>query len=173
MDGELPGIVIGPGVSPTDTAPYDDKKTIEQKATQEWRKLQELARVDNQPLVQVTGTFPFEFFPTTITVDRKKVTVYDRVFFFNRAIQSLLIEDLMSVRVETGILFATLRVVDKHYPGEDIVVRFLPKQLAKEARWVIEGLMVAQKEKIDLTYIPREELSQKLLEIGKTQSEKT
>lgn len=140
----------------------------EEQVSEEVAKLDELAYVDTTALFSCRAVFPFDLFPDTVTVDRNKVTISKKTFFFTRTTQSILIQDLMTVVVSESLLFATLEIVDRMYPQETIIVEYLPKESARRVRWLIEGLIVAQKQKIDLSKIPREELLVKIEKIGKT-----
>lgn len=135
---------------------------------EEVKKLEELATVDNRALAQVQTIFPFQLFPTVVSVDRTKITINQQLFFFSRQIQGIMIKDLMSVVVETDLFFGTLQIVDRLFPQDTIVVRYLPKNPAIRMRRIIEGLIVAHQEKIDITKVSHEELVMKLEEIGRT-----
>jgi len=131
-------------------------------------QLDDLAQSDSRPLYVLTGVWPFDFFPTKIVIDRKKITFRDQLFFFTSQSQSILIADVMSVMVDTGLLFSSLSVIDRHFPQDTIVVKYLRDHEAKKARRLIQGLILADKENIDLTNVPDDQLIEKLEEIGKT-----
>lgn len=133
-------------------------------------KLNDLAFVDNRALFVCCSVFPFDLFPDIITVDRNKITISKKYFFFTRSIQSIMIKDLLTIVVRESVLFATLEIVDKLFPQETIHVQYLQKRDTQRLRWLVEGLIVGEKEKIDFTKISNEELVPKLEEIGKTKA---
>ncbi len=141
------------------------QKANRQENTQ---KLNALVNADNQALFTFQTVFPFDLFPDRISIDRNKITITKRYFFFDRAVQSILIKDLMTVIGEESLLFATLHIVDRLLPNKTITVMNLPKSDARTARRILEGLLISEKKGVDLTTIPNSELVPKLIEIGKT-----
>lgn len=134
-------------------------------------KLRDLAGADTTPLFSFQTVFPFDLFPDQITIDRNKITINRHYFFFDRVIQSILITDVMTVIVGQSLLFASLQIVDRTPVRRVITLVKLPKEDARIARWIIEGLIVStQQQDLDLTKISNAELLPKLIEIGKAKT---
>lgn len=144
------------------------EKQIEAENTAEIKKLNDLAHIDTSPLFTFRSVFPFDLFPNRVTIDRSKITVVDNLFFFTRQVQSLMIKDLMSVITHETLLLSSLHIIDRQYPQETIIVANLQKSDARKARRIIEGLIVADKEGVDLSRITNEQLIPKLEEIGRS-----
>jgi len=146
-----------------------DQKILNSTAKQrEMKKLDELASDDNRQLLIIRTLFPFTIFPTTVTVDLNHVVVSTQVFFFSKQVLSFLIKDLLTVIVETNIFFATLKFVDRFFPQDTVPVRFLSKPDADKAFRVINGLIIAERQNVNLTALPSEEVMRKVEEIGQT-----
>lgn len=135
------------------------------------QQLKQLAQADSTPLLSFQSVFPFDLFPDRITIDRNKVTVIRHIFFFESMVQSVLIKDIMTVVVEQSLLFASLQIVDRMPTRHTLTVVKLPKEEARQARWIIEGLIVSsQQEEMDLSSVPNDVLLPKLIEIGKAKN---
>lgn len=142
-------------------------RKIDEERVSNFKKLNELASIDNQALFTAKGVFPFDLFPDTVYIDRNKISIHKHFFFFTKQLQSIMIRDTLTIVVEENLLFASLQIVDKVFPQETIQVRFLTKSDAKKIRWIVEALIVGVNENIDFTRIPNADLIPKLLEIGK------
>jgi len=136
----------------------------------EGEKLDTLAYADDSALFVCKTVFPFDLFPDVITIDRNKITVSKRYFLSTRTTQSMMIKDVMTIVVQEAFLFATLEVVDRMLPHQKITVGPLTKDDARMVRKIVEGLLICDKEKIDLSQIPSEDLIPRLEQIGKTKT---
>ncbi len=134
------------------------------------RKLDQLAEVDNKALFTCSTVFPFSIFPTTLIVDRNKVTVREYFFFGSRQLQTFLIQDVMNILVAESLLFASIQLVHSRFPDEKIDIHNLTKADARKFRLIVQGLMVADKQGLNLTTIPYDELVPKIEQVGKTAS---
>lgn len=142
----------------------------ESSSPKELRKLEQLAGRDEQILAEVSSVFPFTLFPDSIMVTRTRVTVNYYMFFMARQVHSVLIDDLMMVEIVTSPFFAAVHLVDKRFPGETIKVQYLPKEEARKVHRVVQGLLVAHQEKVDLEKVANEDLIPELLRMGEVKS---
>lgn len=131
-------------------------------------RLDSLVRGCRRMLFRVRAFFPFDLFPDEIIIDECKISVVFRQFFFSEDIHSINIEMIRDVDVETGPFFAKLQIVPDGYPSKPLVVRYLLKKDANRARSVIQGLMVAKRNNIDLGKVDDPDLVNKLEILGKT-----
>lgn len=115
------------------------------------QKLEDLAEKSDQILLKISTVFPFTFFVNDIIVDPYKVNIIFRNFFWSEQIHSVMIRDILDVVVETSIFFATLRIVDQGYTENSINITYLWKKDALEARKIIQGLIVAHRQGIDMS----------------------
>lgn len=120
-------------------------------------------------LYKLKSVFPFAFFPDTISIDREKVTLKLTEFFFASEIRSLHIRNISHVIVDTGPFFATVTIMDRSLVSEltTVVIPFLWKGQALRARRIIQGLMIAHKERIDMEKIPERNLKKRLEDLGR------
>lgn len=133
----------------------------------EEKKLVEIAQIDSKVLLRVRTSFPFILFPIVISVDRLKITIENHYFFFSKSVRSIMIKDVMNVMVEETPLFSLLRITDRLIPQDTIEIANLSHTEAQELRRLIQGLMVTEKEGVDLTKIDPGRLKSNLQTIGK------
>lgn len=131
-------------------------------------KFDSLVRGCRTMLLKISAVFPFDLFPDELIIDECKVSIVFREFFFSADIHSINIEMIRDVDVETGPFFAKLQIVPDGFPGHPLVVRYLKKGDAYKARSIIQGLMVAKRNDIDLAKIDETDLVNKLELLGKT-----
>lgn len=131
-------------------------------------KLNELLDRSNKVLGKVTTIFPFVLFPQNVIVDAAKINIVSSTFFFSEHIHSVMIKDVSDVVVETDLFFATLKIIDSGYTENAITISFLPKEKTKELGKIIQGLVVAAKEGVDLSILDQKDLAQKVEQIGKS-----
>lgn len=138
-------------------------------------KLTNLTLESQTILFQFQTAFPFDFFPDKIIIDENKVNIVSRDFLFNYHVRSIVIEDITDVSVDTGIFFATLTIVDSsnyRFPITESI-RFISKENALKARKLIQGLILAKSNNIDLASIPISKVRDKLCTLGECQANNT
>ncbi len=144
-------------------------KALEKKARQkEVEKMEVLAQKDTEPVFTCQSVFPFDLFPDRLTISSKKLSITQRYFFFERQTQSIMISDLLSIIIEESLLFASIHIVDRKFPQNVLDIDTLNKEEARRARRIVEGIIIAEREKIDFTKIPTHQLSDMLEKIGET-----
>ena len=79
---------------------------------------------------------------------------------------------MADVVIQTSILFASLNIVDKSFTQNTVTVEYLNRADAEKARRIIQGLVVASKEGIDLLKLDLTNLKMKLEEIGQAEFER-
>ncbi len=149
-------------------APVSSEEEAKQHAQQSVAvsQLQNLAQ-DEQPVLMALSTvFPFKFFPTTITIEKTKVNIKNRLFFGSSEIQSVLISDLSTCETESNFFFAVLKLVTRIPNAPSITINYLPKEEAMKARRIIQGLMVGVMNKVDLTKVSTTELLESIEQVG-------
>jgi len=133
----------------------------------EREKIVKLARASNAILFKASTVFPFTFFPDTIIIDKTKITIIERLFFYNADIRSYALEDIINVDIGIGILFSTLKCETRYDNKKVFVLRYLKKKDASFARKLIQGLIIAKREGVHLEEISEEEILSYGEEIGK------
>lgn len=131
-------------------------------------KLDMLARESARVIVDVKAVFPFNFFPDEVILDETKVSVHISYFFWSKEVRSIEYKDIFNVAVQQGLFFAKLEIVDRFFTQSPITINYLFKKDAHKIRRLIQGMMIAQKEQIDIHDMPLKELVAKLERIGRS-----
>lgn len=170
--------------TPTTVSPKDlpsnklsEPPTTEQMENQDVQQtmavtqLENLAKDENPVMMSLSTVFPFQFFPTVITIEKTKVSVRDTLFFGSNEIRSLMISDISTVETQSSLFFATL-IIEKRMPPEPpISVRYLKKEDALQARRIIQGLMVTLQNKVDVTKVSTSELKDSVETLGDSKAQ--
>lgn len=167
------------GGYPTDNYPKASEQTLKDigvaEATKERSQQADLNTSKFNNLVQKNSSRTLyklksakilDFFPSEIVIETTKVNVSLRDYFFMRRLHTVSIEDISDVFVETTPWYATLKIVDKDFIENSVEVQFLRKNDAKKARRIIQGLVTAFKEGINIATLPDESLLEKLEALG-------
>lgn len=132
-----------------------------------YQKLRGLGRSSQDKLLSVNAVFPFDLFPDTITIDRTKVTVIKRNFFFVEQKSSISTEDLLNVEMGLGPFFGTIKLHSRFFVDGQLEVRFLWRDQARQVERICQAIIIARQHGIDIAKIPRDELMGELYRIGK------
>jgi len=131
------------------------------------QKLDDLALKSDYVLLKVSTFWPFTLFVNHIIVDPYKVNIIFREFFWSEHIHSVMIKDILDVVVETSVFFATVRIVDQGYIENTIDVAYLKKGDALRLRKIIQGLIIAHRQAVDLSVLSSSDIRSKTEEMGK------
>lgn len=135
------------------------------------QKVDEIVLRSNNLLIKLTAVFPFDFFPSVITIDANKITIIDKNFFASETVTTILLEEMTDVVVQSNFFLARIVLTYSHHPLQPITyaVANLWKKEALRAQEIIQGLLVLRlAEGIDLSKLQPEEITKELSRIGKT-----
>jgi hypothetical protein len=146
-----------------------DKKTSDnqQKSPHRSKELKRMIRRSNDVLASATTVFPFDLFPDSIVVDRTKVTITKRNFFWSEQVMSIRIEDVLNVSVASGPFFGALTIASRVMSTEDhFTTRFFWRKDAAHLKHIIQGYVIARHNRIDTKHLSRDNLIKTLEELG-------
>lgn len=129
-------------------------------------KLENLLEKTDTILLNIKTVFPFVLFPTILVIDLNKVDIVHQEFFFSDRRHCIEIKDIADVYVDTSLIFASLKIVIKDMRQKIISISYLKKREAKKARKIIQGLITAHREQIDLITLKDEHLLDKIEALG-------
>lgn len=144
--------------------PEDVQKYIDRMRKTE--KLHELAKMSNEVLFKCKTVFPFDFFPDTLIIDKTKVNIIFKMFFWSETVHSILIKNIKDIQVDTNIFFAKMTIVPDMFFGEPTSISYMHKSCALEARRIIQGLMLCYKEGIDISDLDAGDIKNKIETAG-------
>jgi hypothetical protein len=133
-------------------------------------KLDSLVAEQTHTLFTANTVFPFTLFPSTVSVDKNKVDIVQRFFFSSGGILSVLIEDIARIEVQLGVLFGTLIIKDKTLTQRQTKIPYLWKNHAIKIREIVEGLIIGEREHIDIKNVHPKELVSRLERIGRAKA---
>lgn len=128
-------------------------------------KLEKTADTTSKILFRLKTLFPFQLIPDHIIIDLNKVNIIRKDFLFFERIHSVFIKDITDVVANLGIITGTLEIVDQGFTENSIKIQHLKNSETIKARRIIQGLIVAHKNGIDLTQI--EDINNMLVKIEK------
>lgn len=142
-----------------------DKQRVQQQIKQ--KDLQKIVKRSHEVLMSANTVFPITLFPDTVTVDRTKVTITRRDFFWSSDVLSIRIEDVLNVSASVGPLFGSLTVASRVMSTIDhFTIRHLWRNDAIRLKHVIQGYVIAQHNNIDTAHLNKKELLDTLIELG-------
>lgn len=146
------------------------KKTLERKKIEVnvSKHVDEVARRSHEILASArTVILPVNLFTDSVTVDRTKVTITKRSFFWTAQVITTRIEDILSVTSNFGPLFGSLTISTRIMNSTDhYEVNYFWRKDAQYLKRIIQGYVIAQHNQIKTDHLSQEELIDTLLEIG-------
>lgn len=155
-------------VDPAGAGHNEAIKETTRRVEENQQKLDQLVVQAQKNLYKITSQFPFDLFPDELTIFPSFINVITKNFgSVNR--QSIPAYDLADSTVHLAIYFGALTIKIKDVE-EPITLIKLKKSEAKRAQRIIQGLILANRNNIDLTKIDIDQLTEKLEQLG-TQEE--
>lgn len=149
------------------------KGTIFQNNQGSPKTLKQLVNQSQEVLLTIKSIYPLDLNPDTITIDKNKVNIIRKELFGMENIHSILIEDITNVTVGKGFFTATLDIVDStnyRFP-QTYIVKHLNVNNALMARRLIQGLIAAKRQGVDLSGITGENVADQLEDLGRARGE--
>ncbi len=130
--------------------------------------LRKIVRKSHQLLGSAqTVILPINLFPDSVMVDRTKVTITKRTFFWSSSVISIRIEDVLNVACSTGPIFGSLTVSSRVMNSTDhYEIDYFWRKDALYLKQLIQGYVIAQHNQIETSHLDRRELVKTLLELG-------
>lgn len=130
--------------------------------------LQKIVRKSHQLLASAqTVILPINLFPDSVTVDRTKVTITKRTFFWSSSVISIRIEDVLNIACSTGPIFGSLIISSRVMNSTDhYEIDYFWRKDALYLKQLIQGYVIAQHNQIETSHLKREELIDTLLDLG-------
>ena len=138
----------------------------------EWREpVQELVGVaihSHEILFKADTVFPFNFFPSTIVIDKEKLTIIARYFFWVAKITSVPIRDILSVEADVGPFFGSIQLTSRYFYTNPHSIKFLWRKDALKIQRLLQGYIIANERDIDCSAIDKSQLEELLEHLGET-----
>lgn len=130
--------------------------------------LRKIVRKSHQLLASAqTVILPINLFPDSVTVDRTKVTITKRDFFWTSSVISIRIEDVLNIACSTGPIFGSLIISSRVMNSTDhYEIDYFWRKDALYLKQLIQGYVIAQHNQIETSHLKRDELIRTLLDLG-------
>lgn len=139
-----------------------------QKELDNVNQLKQAVKKSNQVLATARTVFPVTLFPDSIIVDRTKVTIIKRDFFFTSNVISFQIEDILNVACAVGPIFGSLTVASRVMSTVDhFNINYLWRNDAIFLKDLIQGHIIAKNNKLETEHLTIKETNDALRELGK------
>lgn len=121
----------------------------------------------NEVLARATTVFPLTFFPDSVILDRTKLTVIRRNFFFSEDVMSIRIEDILNVSANVGPFFGSITIATRVMSTDDhfTIYNFLREDVM-HLKHMIHGYVIARHNNIPCDHLTHEQLIHILEELG-------
>jgi hypothetical protein len=164
LGNTLPKLTIS---KPEEQKSQDQVISPHQGVLQRAKDLKKLVSQSHEVLMSANTVFPVSLFPDTITIDRTKVTITRRDFFWSSDVLSIRIEDVLNVEVTVGPLFGSLNIASRVMSTTDhFRIRHLWRSDAITLKHIIQGYVIAQHNNIDTSHLNKKDLVETLTELG-------
>lgn len=148
---------------------YSQKKVEEgsQAKKDPGTKLDKVLERSHEILAGANTVFPITLFHDTVFVDRTKVTIIKRNFFWSEDVMSIRIEDVLNVTASVGPLFGSLTIVSRVVSTVDhFEITHFWRSDAIHLKHVIQGYIIALHNKLDIDHLSKDDLIKTLQELG-------
>jgi hypothetical protein len=138
-----------------------------QKELDNAARLKTTVKKSHQVLANARTVFPLTLFPDSIIVDRTKVSIIKRDFFWTSNVISFQVEDLLNVSCAVGPIFGSLTVASRVMSTIDhFNINYLWRQDAIFLKNLIQGHIIAKNNKLETDHLTLEETIDTLCELG-------
>jgi hypothetical protein len=156
-----------PSVGDNANPVVEEKEDRQRMEPPDEEKLKEIVQRSNEVICDARAVWPFDLFPNEITLDRTKVTIVERSFFWSKNTMSFRVEDILNVSVATGPRFGAITFASRVMSSVDhFTVSFLWRGDALYLKTILQGYIIAQQNKINVAHLEHDSLIETLLELG-------
>ena len=138
-----------------------------QKELDDATRLKKVVKKSHQVLASAQTVFPMTMFPDSIIVDRTKVSIIKRDFFWTSNVISFQVEDLLNVSCAMGPIFGSITIASRVMSTVDhFQVKFLWRKDAIFIKDLIQGHIIAKNNGLKTDHLTLEETIATLCELG-------
>ena len=139
----------------------------ESRSEDKGRDLKKIVSQSHEVLMSSNSVFPITLFPSSVTLDRTKITITRRDFFWSSDVMSIRVEDVLNVQVSVGPLFGSLTIASRVMSTVDhFKISHLWRGDSIRLKHIIQGYVIAQHNKIDTSHLSKDDLIETLIELG-------
>jgi hypothetical protein len=129
--------------------------------------LKKVVKKSHEVLAVAQTVFPVTLFPDSIVVDRTKISLTKRTFFWTSNTISFQIEDVLNVSCGIGPVFGSLTIASRVMSSVDhYQINYLWRSDAIFLKHLMQGHIIAKNNKLETDHLTVEEMIETLCELG-------
>jgi len=129
--------------------------------------LKKTVRKSHEVLAAAQTVFPVTLFPDSIVVDRTKISMIKRTFFWTSDTISFQVEDVLNVSCGIGPMFGSLTIASRVMSSVDhYQINYLWRGDAIFLKHLIQGHIIAKNNKLETDRLTKDEMIETLCELG-------
>lgn len=141
--------------------------TTKQKELRAAEQLKTVVKKSHEVLGSAQTVFPITLFPDSIVVDRTKISITKRDFFWSSNVISFQIQDVLNVSCGVGPLFGSLTIASRVMSSVDhFQIDHLWRGDAIYLKHLIQGHIIAKNNMLATDGLTKEEMIETLCELG-------
>lgn len=144
-----------------EVAKEDAKVSFEQEL-----KLKKLTNKSQHILYKCKSVFPFDLFPDEISIEPSQVNISVRTFFYTNHLLTIPVKNISDIHLQTTPFFASLKFIDRTFVENSFEIDYLKIHDAERVRKIVQGLIIASAEKIDVDKIDTQTLKEQAEQLG-------
>ena len=131
-------------------------------------RLKHIVKRSREVLASATTVIlPKNLFPDTVTIDRTRIMIVKRTFFWSSNVISVGIDDILNVSTNCGPLFGSLTISSRIMNSTDhFEIDCFWRKDAEYLKHIIQGYIVARHSDITTDQLTKEQLIETLIELG-------
>ena len=135
--------------------------------------LKHVVKQSREILAQANNVIlPVNLFADTVIVDRTRITIVKRTFFWSSNVISVGIDDILNVSTKVGPFFGSLNISSRVMNSTDhFEIDYFWRNDAIYLKHIIQGYVIAQQNHIATDELTREQLIETLVELGREDHE--
>jgi hypothetical protein len=142
-------------------------QSVKQRELEAAVALKKAVKKSHEVLAIVRSVFPVTLFPDSIVVDRTKITLTQRSFFWTSNTISFQIEDVLNVSCGIGPMFGSLTIASRVMSSVDhYQISYLWRDDAIFLKHLMQGHIIAKNNKLETDHLTVEEMIETLCELG-------
>jgi hypothetical protein len=138
-----------------------------QRELQAAAELKKAVKKSHEVLGAAQTVFPVTLFPDSIVVDRTKISMIKRTFFWTSDTISFQVEDVLNVSCGIGPMFGSLTIASRVMSSVDhYQINYLWRSDAIFLKHLIQGHIIAKNNRLETDRLSKEEMIETLCELG-------
>lgn len=138
-----------------------------EKTLRQTDHLRKVVKESSEVLGSARTVFPLTLFPDSVIVDRSKITIIKRDFFWTSRVISIQIEDILNIEAGVGPFFGSLNIASRVMSSVDhFRIDYFWRDDAIFLKHLIQGYVIAKHNKLDISQLTKKELIETLTGLG-------